>query len=160
MSPTKIIRTNRAAETFAFITGVLLLAFHGVADVLLDLGWRLGDTNRPNGVPWSVIITACVLIAPKMLGRANATGIIKAGLDALTLRLRGTGASSATITTQAPGQPEKTVAKVETPPGGGEAKVTIPANPDHPDGVEEGVPVPITGIPLERDPRDGVEPTP
>ena len=152
MSPkahARMVATNRWAETFAFIVGVLNLSFHAASDTVRHLGWCLGDcTTAPDGVPWPVILISAVLIAPKMLGRANATGIIRAGVEAITLRLRGVGASSATVTTQAPGQPERPVAQVETPASGGEATVTVPVDPDHTDGVEEGT-VPVTGLPLD-----------
>lgn len=147
-STAKMIRTNRWAETAAFIIGVLNLSFHAAADTLRHLGYCLGDCSiAPDGIPWTVVLLSAMLIAPKMLGRTNAVSLIRDAIKALTVRVRSDGPATATVTSQAPGQPEKTVAQVSTPPSGGEAQVTIPVA-DHPDGVEEGgEPVPVTGIP-------------
>lgn len=161
MSPkshARMVTVNRWVETAAFAGGAFILLSWGMSELFLHAYCHV----RPclaveQATPWGLILSGVMLVLPKTFGRTNATGIVKAGIEAITLRLRGAGAASATVTAQAAGQPERPVATVQTPPSGGEASVTVPGpgtpgpavpvEPDHPDGVEEGT-VPVTGLPL------------
>ena len=112
----RMIRTNRWWETFAFIIGVLNLSFHAGADTMRHLGYCLGDcTASPDGIPWSVVIISAVLIAPKMLGRSRATSLIGKGIDLIGLKLTGTGPARAVVTTPGNEGEPQTVMSAEIP---------------------------------------------
>lgn len=116
-----MVRTNRWAETAAFLIGVFGLGFHMIADTLIHLGLRFHCTPVPApGIPWPIIIGSVALIIPKMIGRAYAGKIILAGIEALTIRLRGRGAAEAIVSA---GEQEVARVKVEEPGGTAEMKV-------------------------------------
>jgi hypothetical protein len=124
---TTMIRTNRTAETAAFLIGVVALGLHMVAEALGHVGYRLGPcTVEPlRSVPWGVLVGSALLIAPKMIGRATAGKIILAGINALTLRLTGKGAATAVLSTQTDGEASRAVAVATLPEGGGTNVVTM-----------------------------------
>lgn len=79
--PTAVITTtarfgpnpiHRAVETFAFVGGVLLLMTYMVVEILHAAGVRLGPGPTDEGFPWGTMISASLLVAPKMIGRATA----------------------------------------------------------------------------------------
>jgi hypothetical protein len=127
VTPTKLVQTNRHAETIAFLIGVFGLGVNMIAETLLNMGFVLGPCEKAHaGVPWAVVLGSIVLIVPKTIGRATAG---KALLETLsTLRLRGRGSATAEVTAHSPGGEEHKVAGIELPPGGGSAEVTIPTH--------------------------------
>lgn len=137
----RVIQTNRIAETVAFLIGVFALATHVVVDQLMHLGFRIGPCvpEKAEGIPWGIIIVSIVLIVPKTIGRATAGQAILAGINAITLRLTGRGAATATVSAQSPdGGDAKPIAAVSLPSGGGTAVTTVmaPATAEHPVDVD------------------------
>lgn len=63
MTKEQAAQHGRWIENAAFAVGVLLLAFAGIREAL-GMG--------PPHFPWVTFISASVLVAPKMLGRATA----------------------------------------------------------------------------------------
>lgn len=79
--PTAVITTtarfgpnpiHRAVETFAFVGGVLLLMTYMVVEILHAAGVRLGTGPTDEGFPWGTMISASLLVAPKVVGRVTA----------------------------------------------------------------------------------------
>ncbi|HYC32258.1 MAG TPA: hypothetical protein VEB59_08215 [Gemmatimonadales bacterium] len=98
----RMARTNRGVETFAFVLGVLNLSLHAVVESLRHWGFTHGkDCPADHGFPYAVLMISALLVAPKMIGRARAGR----AWEALTLRLTGRGPAQATVTMQPPARP-------------------------------------------------------
>jgi hypothetical protein len=63
---------HRFVETFAFAGGVILLMLYMVVEILHAAGVRLGTGPTDEGFPWGTMISASLLVAPKMIGKATA----------------------------------------------------------------------------------------
>ena len=63
---------HRFVETFAFAGGVVLLMLYMVVEILHAAGVRLGSGPTDEGFPWGTMISASLLVAPKMIGKATA----------------------------------------------------------------------------------------
>ena len=63
---------HRFVETFAFAGGVILLMLYMVVEILHAAGVRLGAVEPDHGFPWGTMISASLLVAPKVVGRATA----------------------------------------------------------------------------------------
>lgn len=63
---------HRFVETFAFAGGVILLMLYMVVEILYAAGVRLGTGPTDEGFPWGTMISASLLVAPKMIGKATA----------------------------------------------------------------------------------------
>ena len=81
---------HRFVETFAFVGGVLLLMTYMVVEILHAAGVRLGSQPTDEGFPWGTMISASLLVAPKMIGKATAGR----AWSKITGRVSGSGATA------------------------------------------------------------------
>lgn len=110
---TRVVKTNRWAETIAFLLGVLNLSAHGFVESARHWGWTHGDCGEHAGFPYAVLFISALLVAPKMIGRSRAG----AAWSAMSLRLAGRGPAQATVTMKDPdGEQESKTVQIERPP--------------------------------------------
>lgn len=65
-------RRSRLLEDFAFVIGILQAVGYGVAEMLGELGVRIGPCEASTGFPTITVVVFLGCVVPKMLGRATA----------------------------------------------------------------------------------------
>lgn len=98
----ELASTNRKMETWAFFIGIALLTINGLAETFVRVRCRINECRVFEGeFPWWLLVTAGLLIAPKMIGR-SAAGRFWNALPDMILRIRGRGPAQAEVSVTDP----------------------------------------------------------